>query len=195
MVFNGSDAAENIDVSANGGRLRFFRTQGNNTRHTNDIEVVRFAALGGADIVTVHNLQGTDVRQVNLDLASAAGAGDGAIDNVIVEGRSTGDIVRVAGNAAGDVSITGLAATVSITHAEPTDALTVDSLAGNDIVNAAQVQASAILFTADGGDGNDLLIGGAGNDTLLGGTGEDVLIGGRGTDLLDGGPGQDTLVQ
>ena len=33
-------------------------------------------------------------------------------------------------------------------------------------------------FTANGGDGNDVLIGSAGNDTLTGGAGDDVLIGG-----------------
>jgi Ca2+-binding RTX toxin-like protein len=195
MIFNGADAAENIDVSANGGRLRFFRTQGNITMDTDDVETVRFNALGGADIVTVHNLQATDVRQLSLDLGTAAGVGDGAIDSVILEGRSTGDIVVVAGSAASGVSVTGLAAAVSITRAEPADTLTVNTLAGNDIVNASELQANAIRLISDGGDGNDLLIGGAGNDTLLGGNGQDILVGGPGIDVLNGGPDQDTLIQ
>ena len=50
-------------------------------------------------------------------------------------------------------------------------------------------------LTADGGDGDDVLIGGAGNDTLLGGAGDDVLIGGPGLDVLDGGPGDNILIQ
>ena len=37
-----------------------------------------------------------------------------------------------------------------------------------------------MLLTANGGDGDDVLIGSAGNDTLNGGAGDDVLIGGRG---------------
>ena len=35
-----------------------------------------------------------------------------------------------------------------------------------------------MLLTADGGDGDDVLIGSAGEDILLGGAGDDVLIGG-----------------
>jgi Ca2+-binding RTX toxin-like protein len=51
------------------------------------------------------------------------------------------------------------------------------------------------LFTANGGDGNDVLIGGQGNDTLNGGAGDDVLIGGGGQDVLDGGTGNNVLLQ
>ena len=50
-----------------------------------------------------------------------------------------------------------------------------------------------MLFTANGGDGDDVLIGSAGNDTLNGGAGDDVLIGGGGQDILDGGPGNNTV--
>ena len=52
-----------------------------------------------------------------------------------------------------------------------------------------------MLLTANGGDGDDVLIGGAGNDTLTGGAGDDVLIGGRGQDILDGGPGNNIVIQ
>ena len=54
---------------------------------------------------------------------------------------------------------------------------------------------TAMQLTADGGDGDDVLIGSAGNDTLLGGAGDDVLIGGPGQDILDGGPGNNILIQ
>jgi Ca2+-binding RTX toxin-like protein len=46
-----------------------------------------------------------------------------------------------------------------------------------------------MLFTANGGDGNDILIGSRGNDTLSGGAGDDILIGNGGQDTLDGGTG------
>ena len=52
-----------------------------------------------------------------------------------------------------------------------------------------------MLLTADGGDGDDVLIGSAGNDTLLGGAGDDVLIGGPGQDILDGGTGSNVVIQ
>ena len=50
-------------------------------------------------------------------------------------------------------------------------------------------------LTANGGDGDDVLIGGAGNDALTGGAGDDVLIGGPGIDVLDGGPGDNVVIQ
>jgi hypothetical protein len=86
-------------------------------------------------------------------------------------------------------------ATVSLSGAELTDKLMVKSLGGNDVINATGVTASVISFTADGGTGNDVLVGSAGNDTLLGGDGDDILIGGPGTDHLDGGIGHNVLVQ
>ena len=52
-----------------------------------------------------------------------------------------------------------------------------------------------MLLTANGGDGNDVLIGDLGDDTLLGGAGDDVLIGGPGQDVLDGGTGNNILFQ
>lgn len=47
--------------------------------------------------------------------------------------------------------------------------------------------------TLIGGSGKDILNGGSGNDTLVGGAGNDTLNGGDGNDSLDGGAGNDTL--
>ena len=82
MRFNGAAAAEHIDLSANGNRLRFFRDAGNITMDTNGVETVDFNALGGADTITVNDLTGTDVRNVNTDLAGTPGGstGDGQAD-------------------------------------------------------------------------------------------------------------------
>ena len=40
----------------------------------NDVEQINFTALGGADTITVNDLTGTDVTQVNLDLAARPAA-------------------------------------------------------------------------------------------------------------------------
>ncbi len=53
---------------------------------------------------------------------------------------------------------------------------------------------SAAADRADGGGGDDALLGGDGADTLLGGAGNDHLNGGRGADFIDGGIGQDRMV-
>jgi Ca2+-binding RTX toxin-like protein len=104
-------------------------------------------------------------------------------------------VVVVAGDASG-TSVLGLAAQVNITGAESAnDRLTVKALAGDDVVEASGLAAAAIQLTADGGDGDDVLIGSAGADTLTGGAGDDVLIGGLGQDVLDGGPGSNIVIQ
>ena len=70
---------------------------------------------------------------------------------------------------------------------------------GNDLYNGRN---GTMIGQADGGGGNDTLIGGAGaedflggagNDTLNGGDGEDTLSGDSGNDLVYGGGGNDVL--
>jgi Ca2+-binding RTX toxin-like protein len=51
-----------------------------------------------------------------------------------------------------------------------------------------------MLLTANGGNGDDVLIGSPGNDVLTGGLGDDVLIGNGGVDTLDGGPGNNVII-
>jgi Ca2+-binding RTX toxin-like protein len=196
MLFNGANIAEQIAVSANGGRVLFTRDIANVVMDLNDVEGIDFNAFGGADTVAVNDLSGTDVTEVNASLAAVGGgSGDGAADNLIVNGTSGDDVAVVAGDASG-VAVLGLAAQVNITGAEAAnDRLTVNVHAGDDVVEASGLAAGAIQLTAYGGDGDDVLIGGDGNDTLTGGAGDDVLIGGGGLDTLDGGDGSDIEIQ
>jgi Ca2+-binding RTX toxin-like protein len=195
MIFNGANIAENIDILANGGRVIFFRNIANVVMDLNDVESIDFNALGGADTIAVNDLSGTDVVEVNINLAAAGGGGDGAADNVIVAGTNADDVILALGDASG-VAVLGLSAQVNITGAEAAnDRLRINALAGDDVVEASGLAASAIALTADGGDNADVLIGGDGNDTLLGGSGDDVLLGGLGLDVLDGGLGDDIEIQ
>jgi Ca2+-binding RTX toxin-like protein len=193
MIFNGANAAEIIDIAANGGRVRFFRNVANVVMDLNDVESIDFNAQGGADTVVVNDLSGTDVVEVNLNLTEAANVA--GADNVIVFGTSGDDVALVVGDANG-TSVLGLAAQINITGADAAnDRLTINALAGDDVVEASSLVAGAIQLTADGGEDDDILIGGEGNDTLLGGAGDDVLLGGPGLDVLDGGPGDDVEIQ
>ena len=135
MLFNGAAGADSVTMTANAGRLTFFRDPGNVTMDTDNVEIVDFNALGGPDNVTVNNLTGTDVEQTNLDLAAALGgsAADGAVDNVIVNATKGDDTINVDGSRAG-VDVTGLATAVSIKHADPTDVLSLNTVAGKDSV-------------------------------------------------------------
>jgi Ca2+-binding RTX toxin-like protein len=197
MLFNGANASERIDVSANGERLRFFRDVANITMDVNEVETVDFRALGGADTITISDLTGTDVRLVRSDLAGVAGntAGDGQPDQVIVNGTNRKDAMRVRGRD-GAVRVTGLTAEVRIDNAEPaSDTLTVKALAGNDVIDAAPLRSTSVALTLDGGADNDVLVGSVGDDSLFGREGDDVLRGGPGQDALDGGPGNNILIQ
>jgi hypothetical protein len=159
MLFNGANIAERITISANGGRALFSRDVANVLMDMNDTEVITFNALGGADQVTVNDLSGTDVTEINLNLA-AGGGGDAQPDSVIVQGTNGDDVALVVGDAAG-ASVLGLAAQVNVTGAEAAnDRLTVNALAGDDVVEASGLAAAAIQLTADGGDGNDVEIQG-----------------------------------
>jgi hypothetical protein len=154
MLFNGSAGNEIFAASANGGRLIFTRNLGNIVMDTDDIEVVDLNALGNTDTLTVNDLAGTDVTDFGADLAGTIGGntGDGAADNVIVNGTNGDDVVVLSGSAAG-VSVAGLATQVSIANAEAAnDRLTVNGLAGDDVINASAVASGAIALTLDGGN-------------------------------------------
>jgi Ca2+-binding RTX toxin-like protein len=192
LVFNGSNVNENINISANGSRVSLFRDVGNVTMDLTGLEVINVNALGGADTITVNDLTGTGVTDVNFGL-SANGVGDGQVDTVIVNGTAGDDAITVSGDPTG-ASVNGLAANVNITGAEPTDSLMVNALAGDDVVDATGLSAGTIQFAADGGDGADVLIGSPGNDVLHGGAGDDILIGNGGVNVLDGGTGDNVLI-
>jgi Ca2+-binding RTX toxin-like protein len=195
MIFNGANIAETFEMSANGQRVRFTRNIGNIVMDLNDVEGIDLNALGGADVVNVNDVSGTDVNELNVNLSAGAGGSDLLADTVNVFATNGDDAVVVNGNAAG-TSVLGLAARVNITGADATlDRLTVSAKAGDDVVDASGLAAGAILFTADGSDGDDTLEGSAGDDNLVGGNGDDVLIGNAGNDALDGGAGNNVVIQ
>src|SRR5262249_17553505 len=181
MLFNGANIAEKMDVSANGSRTLFTRNIGTITMDLNDVERIDVTARGGEDSITVHDLTGTDVTEVNVDLAgtpgTGTGTGDGAADQVIVQGTSGDDIIHAATDGT-SASVTGLAAVTNVTNLETIDQLIVDGGAGNDIII--------------GGAGSQVLHGGEGDDLLKGGDGDDQMFGDAGNDRMVWNPGDDT---
>jgi Ca2+-binding RTX toxin-like protein len=189
MVFNGAAAAENFDFSANGNRLRFFRTQGAITMDTAGIERVDLRALGGIDNTVVNDLSATDVKNIVLDLAT-----DAAVDTTTINGTAGSDTISIAPNA-GAVDVAGLAATVKIAGSEAAnDPLNVNGLDGNDTISGSIGIAALIKLGIDGGAGDDKINGGDGAETLLGGDGDDVIDANRGNDTGLLGAGDDTFV-
>src|SRR5580765_8225522 len=195
MRFNGANVPERVALSANGNRLTFLRAPGNVTMDTAGVERVDFNALGGADLVGIGDLSGTDVSNVNVDLAGTLGGatGDGQADSVIVDGTNGDDTINVSGDASG-VAVSGLAALVAIRHQEPTDELAINGLGGNDAISAAALAAQAITLTLDGGTGDDTIAGARGVETAIGGEGNDTIDGNGGNDAAFLGAGDDTFV-
>src|SRR5262249_51552366 len=158
MAFNGSAVAEKIDVSANGSRVRLTRDIASITMDLDDVERIAVKALGGVDTVTVNDLSGTDVTNVIADL-SVNGNDDGSADNVVVNGTQAADVVTVAG-AGSNMQVAGLSALVNVAGGfAPNDRLTINTLAGDDVIDASGVAAGATPLTLAGGDGDDVLIG------------------------------------
>jgi hypothetical protein len=148
LVFNGAAAAEKFVASANGPRLRFTRDLGNIVMDTDDVERVNLNALGGADTVTVGDLRGTDVQKVAVDLGAQlnASGGDAAVDAVTVTGTAGKDHLRVSGSN-GAVRVSGLRTDVTLSDAEPTDQLTVNTLAGKDKVATGNLAPGTITLS------------------------------------------------
>ncbi len=192
LVFNGANVAETITVSANGGRALLVRDIANVRMDLNDVERIDVNALGGADRITVGDLTGTDVGTVRINLAGTGGAGDGAADIVTVNATGGDDVIVVTVEA-GVVKVFGLAADIEILGFDAGDRLVINGLGGDDVIEASDLVAG-LLLTADGGAGDDVLVGSPGADVLLGGAGDDVLVGGGGIDVLDGGPGDNVVI-
>jgi len=195
LQMNGANVSEAFTLAAVDGRVLLTRNVASVVMDLDGLETVQLRTLGGADTITVGDLGSSDTSDVLIDLGAAGGGGDGQADTVILQGTAGDDMVVVVGEG-GRVEVFGLGAQVVITGFDAAlDRLVIHALAGDDVVDASGLRAGQIQFTADGGDGGDVLLGGDGADTLLGGAGDDVLLGGLGIDVLDGGAGDDITIQ
>jgi hypothetical protein len=165
LVFNGSSAAEKLQLSANGSRALLVRDIGHVSMDLNGIERVDTNAFGGVDTVTVNDLSHTDVTQADVDLAGAPGGktGDATADSVVVNATNAPDTAKITGNQQDGVTVSGLHSVVNVFAADgSTDALAFNALGGNDTVDATGLAAGVIGLTVKGGAGTDALSGGPG---------------------------------
>ncbi len=192
LVFNGAGVGETIAIAANGERIDLNRDVGNIAMDLAGIEAIELAALGGEDTITIGDLTGTDVTNVSLDLAGALGGttGDGFEDAITIDATDGDDVISVVGDASG-IKILGLAAEIELFNFDAFDRLVINGLGGNDVIDASGLD--GILFFANGGDGDDILLASAGADSLTGGPGDDLLVGSA-TDVLDAAPGADIVL-
>jgi hypothetical protein len=154
MDFHGSNANENIDLSANGTRVRLFRDVANITMDLNGIEALNLDTLGGTDTVNVHNLTGTGLTAANVNLAGFDGNPDGSADNVNVIGTDGADNATVGGTA-GVVKVTGLGETVNVSGAEAADGVGVNTIGGDDTITNSVLTPGPAAINVDGGADSD----------------------------------------
>jgi Ca2+-binding RTX toxin-like protein len=187
MAFNGSGAAESFAATANGTRVRFTRDVGDIAMDLDEIERVDTAAAGGGDRMQANDVSGTHLTALRFTLGT-----DGAADELTVGGSNGADAVTATG-AAGAATLTGLpnGLMVSLLGAHAPDRLTVNTLEGDDALDAAALAADAVRLTVDGGAGGDTLRGGRGPDLLLAGDDNDAVDGNQGDDVAVLGTGDD----
>jgi Ca2+-binding RTX toxin-like protein len=151
LVFDGSNLDEVMSLSANGDNAVFLRDIGVIRMDLDSVEEVDVNTLGGADTVTVNNLEGTDVERAEIDL-SAQGAGDTQSDKVVVNGTNAADRIDVRTHDRA-VHVAGLRADTVITGSELIDQLQVHSLGGNDRVSVNDDATALIGVAVDLGTG------------------------------------------
>src|SRR5207247_10029888 len=132
--FHSAHIAKHVTLSPTATLINSPPTPENVTLALHDALPIYFNALGGADLVTVNDLSGTDVTIVNVDLAGTPGGatGDGQPDRIVVNATNGNDAIDASGDAQ-VVKVSGLAPTVKILHPEAAnDRLDINTLAGPD---------------------------------------------------------------
>ncbi len=210
ISFSGTAAGEQFDVSAAGQRARL-SVGGAVAVDAGGVETLSVFSFGGADRLGVGDLSGSGLTLVDASLFDFAVPG-GNQDVVRVDGTGADDKVTAAGDAS-VINVTGLSAKVRLTGtAAAGDRLEINGLAGIDTIDSTGLPPAEMQFRADGGAGDDVLLGGDGDDVLsggdgadvvfagsgdnvgFGGSGDDILRGEEGDDFFDGGPGDDILI-
>jgi Ca2+-binding RTX toxin-like protein len=152
MRFNGAPLDEEIELSANTGRLKLVRDVGGVTMDTAGVEQIDVDTLEGADAVFVNSLVGTGVSGVDVDLAGALGGSqsDRVADHVVVNGTDDVDTIDISRDSS-VVKVSGLASTIRISNADATlDELRVNDQAGDDVVHILGDVSTAIRLFVDG---------------------------------------------
>jgi Ca2+-binding RTX toxin-like protein len=190
VIFNGSNASEQVVLSAAGSDLLLRRNVGNISMFLAGFELVVTNLGGGSDSTTINSLAGSGVGVLQLN--HAAGDADTGFDTVIVNGTREVDRVRLFGDSRSPVvTVGGLGPALQLTGA---DGLTVQGLAGDDVIDGGRLSGGLVSLTERGGNDDDTLVGTPGDDRLFGEQGDDRLEGRGGNDLLDGGPGTNVVV-
>ena len=167
LLFNGANSSDDIDICAGIFGIVGLSRNGNLNIVLTEAERIDVRALAGADSIAVHDLSGSGIVEVNIDLGGAGdpAAGDGMADRVSVEGTHGGDTIEVLGNGS-SVIVAGLAALVRVDRMEVADSLDIDGRGGDDLfaVSGARITIKGFHAGAGSQDRIDLrAVAGASN--------------------------------
>ena len=111
--------------------------------------------------------------------------------SVMIHGTGSRDTVSVQPVGTSTSSYTVRLNGVTTTVTGITGRIVAFGLGGNDDID---LSLSRVAVRADGGEGNDVVLGGRLSDALFGGNGADLVAGGLGADSINGGAGNDIVV-
>src|SRR5262249_20226580 len=132
VAFNGSNASEIMEVRGEGSHVIFTRDIAGVTMDLNGIETLAIRTLGGTDTVFASStLEGTGLKDLDVDPDAFGGGGDGAADTVVAQGTAAADDVDLS-NANGALVVGGLATQTRVSGGESIDTVGVDGLGGDD---------------------------------------------------------------
>ena len=177
-------------IAANGSRALVLRNEDSAAIDTAGVERLSLTLGNARDYVTIGDLTGTSLRQIDIEMGLAPGtaAGDAKTDGITINGTASRDVMTLASGPDG-LSVTGLTAAVTLHNAETRDSLQVLGGAGDDIIDAQSVAKSAARLTLNGGLGADVIGGSVNADTIIGASGDDIVFMGDGNDLFVWNPG------
>lgn len=140
----GDDAVDTMDVSAVSGRVRV--TRNTEVVDLDDIERTSLNPRGGADVLAVRDISGTDLYEVTYDLAQTGTTPDGQADTVTWDTTNGNDTMSLVGDA-DYFSAQGLAWSPRIRRTDSADRLTIDTKAGLDSVTTTGLAPGTIQVT------------------------------------------------
>ena len=158
-------------------------------------------AVSDAQAFTLHTddtIDDATVGELNIDTEFFS---DENLEEITIDGDMIVTIESVNAQALTQIDATGMdqhSATptdgLTITIDNAADTLNVELGANEDNLDLTGDAKANTALTADGGAGDDVIVGGDKDDTIKGGTGDDEIEGGKGADTLTGGAGADTFV-
>jgi Ca2+-binding RTX toxin-like protein len=217
LAFHGAPDAPTVDVAARGVgtvvnnfSFRSFASEGYLSLTPADLDL---------DVTTADGL--VNVRGFDANLSGAAGKSVTVLASgfVVPPGGNKNDFQLLAAFADGTtallpvlaptvtgtggrdvVFVTEAAGVISVTSNGSTQrflaatnrTISINTLGGDDYVNAFGLTGAAV--NVDAGAGDDSIVGGERGDTLNGGNGSDLIFGFGGNDRIDGGAGNDVLL-